>query len=1010
MPITVVFPERDGESAAGIVAALAAAQAAEVAAELAETNAETAQAAALVSQTAAATSAATATTQAATATTQASAASASAATATTKADEAAASAATASAAALVAGGIGYAFSSATTAGDPGAGVLRASSATLASVTALYVDNVDGAGNSQTTWLTGLGLSDNATKGILTISSPSTGASVTFEVTGVVDSTGYRTISVQNGSGALPTNGAAIKLSFARSGDSAAAEAIAADTENLRLAEVRYRTEISSGRRAMPATLPLLVYNWTLSSGTRNANGTITLPAGATLTSPNLNNPILITTTPMVAYVTATTPTAAGDIQLQAQHAGTVFAAFAATTAPKPGVAKLAWTYSGAPDYVTFTVKNNTGADLTIYDEIEMYAASADNAYLPQVYPKDGVEPVQNPWRIVDWNEISPMARWAAQSHASKRITENDAAAQAANSSAANDLGAGLRYSPKQNVSALSAASAGGTVLLARGSHWVGQDLATALGTTTQGVVVADYTDGFVDRDFALLDGGEDLTALTWTQDGANLIWSATIACQSTVIANDGYDFATVVQQVDADAVAMPWGSQSLMTIKNSLALLRSGAAGAMYATKPTSTTITYYVKPLDGLAPGTGAYSFRGTTRRCVVDWIAGNDRQSVATNFAATQCSFGYGCVSAGPQTFISGFFVAFGGTHLIKMEAGEICNGIVYDVGSGGNSGNCYISPNADGYSWFWHDMLFYGSKSPLYSHVAAGEFETGEYSHIWATLGRQANGSMAGDAAAAVQVAKTLESWNFWNGFSTNGQIGNSAFPTVAVCEDQLLDLSWFKTRDTTRRCLVKVRNWSDPDNVNNRGSKCFSLGLSDTITECTILAVNDDVSATAATGDYRATVLDVIAAGLAAPSIRRCLVVIDTQLTTNGTYLATGDNPALYDADEMVFVFLNEGDLFSNISGGPTRSTWASFLSDRPTQHLNSVAFDWRGHPLGRRAIFRDPDNWDFRPALTPEAALVVEACMDLGAGCPWVPQTAPIFPTVDEAYRMLRRYS
>lgn len=92
----------------------------------------------------------------------------------------------------------WAFASSTAASDPGAGNVRINSATLASVTALYVDNLDADGASQTAWLATL-----AGHRVL-VRSGKSNAFVSFLVGTVTDSTGYRTIAVTyiNGAGAF----------------------------------------------------------------------------------------------------------------------------------------------------------------------------------------------------------------------------------------------------------------------------------------------------------------------------------------------------------------------------------------------------------------------------------------------------------------------------------------------------------------------------------------------------------------------------------------------------------------------------------------------------------------------------------------------------------------------------------------------------------------------------------------------------------------------------------------
>jgi hypothetical protein len=119
----------------------------------------------------------------------------------------------------------YTYSSTTTAADPGAGIFRLNHATHASATALYIDNVEAlAGATVTGWIDSWDDSTNTNKGLLRISKK-TDPSIfrLYRVTGsVVDSTGYRTVTIAylSGSGSL-TNADACILGFNSSGDAGA---------------------------------------------------------------------------------------------------------------------------------------------------------------------------------------------------------------------------------------------------------------------------------------------------------------------------------------------------------------------------------------------------------------------------------------------------------------------------------------------------------------------------------------------------------------------------------------------------------------------------------------------------------------------------------------------------------------------------------------------------------------------------------------------------------------------
>ncbi|MDX8534275.1 hypothetical protein RFM41_24435 [Mesorhizobium sp. VK25A] len=193
------------------------------------TNAGTSATAAAGSASTAAGSATSAGTSASAAAGSASAASGSATTASGSATSAATSATNAAASAVAAANavaaLGYTFSTSTADADPGNGTLRLNSATAASATAAYIDNLDSSGATVSGILDTFDDSTNTIKGQLTLRSKASAAiAYVYNVTGpVVDGTGYRklTLAYVSGAGTLPTSADGIWLIFTRAGDKGA---------------------------------------------------------------------------------------------------------------------------------------------------------------------------------------------------------------------------------------------------------------------------------------------------------------------------------------------------------------------------------------------------------------------------------------------------------------------------------------------------------------------------------------------------------------------------------------------------------------------------------------------------------------------------------------------------------------------------------------------------------------------------------------------------------------------
>lgn len=107
------------------------------------------------------------------------------------------------------------------ASDPGPGNLKPNNATLASITTLYVDNVDATGVNVGAVLDDFGLGTSGVKSKLTLRK--VGAPTVrhhFSVTAVTDSTGYRTLAVTyvGGAGALVLGTDQVALMFVVNGD------------------------------------------------------------------------------------------------------------------------------------------------------------------------------------------------------------------------------------------------------------------------------------------------------------------------------------------------------------------------------------------------------------------------------------------------------------------------------------------------------------------------------------------------------------------------------------------------------------------------------------------------------------------------------------------------------------------------------------------------------------------------------------------------------------------------
>lgn len=117
-------------------------------------------------------------------------------------------------------GLSYGWDTGTAAADPGAGLVRANNASLASATAIYIDYLDSFGVNLSAQIANWAASTSTIKGTLVLRSQTDQSQeIFYDVTSVTDSTGYYTIGLayRGGSASLAA-GVAVAIEFDRTGD------------------------------------------------------------------------------------------------------------------------------------------------------------------------------------------------------------------------------------------------------------------------------------------------------------------------------------------------------------------------------------------------------------------------------------------------------------------------------------------------------------------------------------------------------------------------------------------------------------------------------------------------------------------------------------------------------------------------------------------------------------------------------------------------------------------------
>ena len=807
-----------------------------------------------------------------------------------------------------------------------------------------------------------------------------------------------------------TNGAALNYYLDSAGTAVLVAQVwgsdAANPQTLNQVRARYDTQVARDYRDYPALLPVRMYAGTLSTGSVNADGTYPLAAGATWVSANLSVAPFNVAGNIYLYAVLTGEQT-GALEVKIHQAGTIIKAGNTVTQPagQPGVYKQTWSNTAPLSHVTVTITNVSASTVNLYP-IELYQTDSD--YLPQVLSMAETIPVPENRRIVDWDLIAPHARWGLRDNAAAVISEADIDV-AFDSVSGSDAAAGTRFAPFQTLAAGSTLTQGQVVGFKRSGVW--RESYGDLGTSTKGLRLRNYGDGRVGGDLPVIKGCQSLTGATWALESGSC-WKTVITTDAAATAYDGYSYIKVIETTVADADATPLAATKALTRASSKANCIA-TTGSFFVENTTSTTRTIYVNPNDATIPSSSTlYTYEATDRYCVVNWTAGQARQGVMQGIEVYDSAFGYGAISGGPQSMFSGIIASHGGTHTLKMEAGEIRDFILYNKGTVSSTANCYISPNANGYSWRWtNGMAFNCYPSVFYSHSAAGTYDSGEYSYCWVNGERQSNGALImGDGFVCDSVTDVLVEWCYVKGYQRNGRAGTYVAPANATLRNCLFrELGIFFSHKLTQNCIVQTTNQSDPDSVNNRNQIMCRLSEDHIVEKCIVHAVNDDVSGYAAgLSDYSASIYDIVQLGANTPTARKNIFLVETDLATSQS-IVQETGAAAWASDTNVYIFCVKAGIVSFQSGGGgSKFTVADYLAEFTGHDAASLFVDLRDDPRGAQAVFMDPANGDYRWAQTNVAKAIKAYCIANDVGPDWTLKEWPTMPTVDEARALLAK--
>lgn len=778
--------------------------------------------------------------------------------------------------------------------------------------------------------------------------------------------------------------------------------ISATADDYRLGKARLETGINDGDQSAPNVQRVGLI--TLGSCTLNADGTITIPSGATLVSeqygqyhdPSGTNPAQNWYGKVVAV---DAPAAAGELQIQSDwDSGViVFSAYAATTEPLPGVYENTWinaiSVGGVPTaqpYFQWYVKNNAASDRRIYPP-RLYMA--DQSLLPGIdtYLENVMVP-SLPVQDLDWRHLIPRGDRSGRHRDEKTVTK------AVDSVAGSSGNAGTLYAPKLTLSDIATPLVQGDVIgLYRGGVWR-ESLPTGAGITTKGIEVQDIALGGIGP-LPKVSAFDPVVDNTWTANGDGTYsksWTV-----GTSVANNGYDEVFVNEINTATLALYPITSENRLTsVASSAACI--AAAGTAYLTL-SGTTATAQIHPTDGAAPGT-LYTYEVIARYCPSEWTQ-YARDGKVAGLMLHGASFGYGPL-AGTTKFVGDrLIIMHPTTHGFVAGGGGVERFLIWGKGNLNTIGATFYQDNATGLRFFLRDGYILGSPSAVYAHNSGGgsqSFERGDVERVVAVSARKANGALYSSGMGCGSVKKLRVHQCYVDSFMI-GFFAGATDATSEVTESLFRNCGRISSVTLFKDNIVATQNIADPDNVDNRNQRCAEVTTGQTVTNNLYYASYiTTAGGTQSNDNSLGVVFGTSGAAAAAGTFTKNIVLMDKTITGNLTVSNLATDHSALTIDYNVYIQCGGADM----AGYPGTNGWAAWLTNGTDAH--SLYIDLRDDPRGAKAVFMDPTNGDFRFAQTDVARKVRAYCLANGVGPAKVISRWPVIPTADEIAKMIEQ--
>ena len=756
----------------------------------------------------------------------------------------------------------------------------------------------------------------------------------------------------------------------------------------------------------------------------NADGTITLAAGATISRGISSSDNVFGTNWVYLWINEVTPTAGVfNLTFVGKYVGTPTASTFTSQSLGSGQYKFAFRNnngSGVAYFgVTCTITNSGGSPVTIYP---LMATLVNSAVMPKLRRFDNVVPVKalsKPIRdFYFWKSVGFSSDRAVRMQTYRKLDYYLDTVNGSNSNSGTSIRA-----PKQTVASLlpSGILVDQMVGIARNSicrEFWGSYYNPLLGGGNFGFV--EYPpSGDTQGRMPIITGSTPVPNGSWTNNGDGTYtfsWTSSQLMQHT-----GYSYVYPLEIATATEAATPYASTNVMIAVNTYANCVA-TAGSYYHILDGSPTTTHSITihPSDGLAPGSGAYRYEVPYSQSNFNANATQYPGLLCAGLEIVNSGSGYGNMSGATNTIFDRCITAYGGQHANVTRSAYVqrclfyhnqqyidiyssnCGGLTLYKISLGAPYDSEIMSNTVRYNWFWGGGGFT-------SHTGGSvDYHETDISNCWFIGGRYTKNYAGGGVVtggAALNIHQLPTSTNT-TGNTTYSYISDCFFYQIAgpfgtywtSLKDCLFqDCAFISAVPIISNSVINLGNNYQIASLSN------GMGVSTAITNCLVHFKYNSFGAPIAND----TTIGFPNTYSLTNASNHNIFLIEMDSGTNWSPGQKFTSPAPGLQDYNIYIQVSGKEVQTGYSGGGNQYGWEAYQTTNIYQDQNSIYIDLRSDPRGAKAVFIDPANGDYRFADTDVAQQCANYCLANGVGPNWTIAGWPIIPTVDQIAQIIR---